>query len=335
MLDRIAAPMGSFMQIVLSVGSSCMRTSWPTLACAAALSVWVAPAVAEKYRVPRLVDGRPDLQGVWDHVNATPLERLPGVTTLVITPDQATAIARALDQMAEDRSKPTEPTEYFNERSMLPIRGELRSSIIVDPPDGRIPGTPAFKEWQVRARAAVLNALDGPEQRPTSERCLGNPAAQPPALYNPGTNLRQIVQTPHAVVIVSEVMHFARIVRVNATHAPAAVTSWEGDSIGWWEGDTLVVETKHFTPSDIGRIAGATITFQVSPGTTVTERITRMSDDELNYVFTVDDPAYYLQPWTGETHLMRTNDNLLEYACHEANYSMRFILQGGRARDAE
>ena len=139
---------------------------------------------------------------------------------------------------------------------MLPIRGELRSSIIVDPPDGRIPGTSAFKEWQVQARAAMVNALDGPEQRPTSERCLGNPAAQPPNLYNPGTNLRQIVQTRDAVVIVSEVIHFARIVRLNATHAPAAVTSWSGDSIGWWEGDTLVVETKYFTPSDIGRIAG-------------------------------------------------------------------------------
>ena len=218
---------------------------------------------------------------------------------------------------------------------MLPIRGELRSSIIIDPPDGRIPGTPAFKEWQVQARAAVVNALDGPEQRPTSERCLGNPAAQPPNLYNPGTNLRQIVQTKDAVVIVSEVMHFARIVRLNARHAPAAVTSWSGDSIGWWEGDTLVVETRYFTPSDIGRVAGPPpgITFLVSPGATVTERITRVSDDELNYVFTVDDPAHYTRPWTGETHFMRTDDRLFEYACHEANYSMRFILQGGRARD--
>jgi hypothetical protein len=314
---------------------SWMRKLLPPLACATALLVWVAPAVPAEYRVPRLADGRPDLQGVWDHVNATPLERLPGYTTLAITPEQAAAIYRSLEQLAEDRSKPTEPTEYFNERHMLPIRGQLRSSIIVDPSDGRIPGTPAFREWQVKARAAILNAMDGPEQRPTSERCLGNPAAQPPNLYNPGTNLRQIVQTPQAVVIVAEVMNFARVVRLNATHAPAAVTSWSGDSVGWWEGDTLVVETKHFTPSDIGRIAGATITFRVSPGTTVTERITRVSDDELNYIFTVDDPAHYTQPWTGETHMMRRNERMFEYACHEANYSMRFILQGGRARDAE
>lgn len=270
---------------------------------------------------------------MWDHVNATPLERPPGITTLRITGEQADAIARALDQVAEDRSKPTEPTEYFNERQLLPIRGELRSSIIVDPPDGRIPGTAAFKQWQVRTRANVVSALDGPEERPTSERCLGNPASQPPNLFNPGTNLRQIVQTRDAVVIESEVIHFARIVRLNATHAPAAVTSWPGDSIGWWEGDTLVVETRHFTPSDIGRVA-AGITFLVSPDATVTERIERVAEDELSYVFTVDDPANYTQPWTGETHLMRKNEKMFEYACHEANYSLRFILQGGRAQDA-
>jgi hypothetical protein len=310
-----------------------MRTCWPTLVCAAVLSVCAASAAAAKYRPPRLEDGHPDLQGVWDHVNATPLERPPGITTLRITGEQADAIARALDQVAEDRSKPTEPTEYFNERHLLPIRGELRSSIIVDPPDGRIPGTAAFKQWQVRTRANVTSALDGPEERPTSERCLGNPASQPPNLFNPGTNLRQIVQTRDAVVIESEVMHFARIVRLNATHAPAAVTSWQGDSIGWWEGDTLVVETRHFTPSDTGRVA-AGITFLVSPDATVTERIERVAEDELSYVFTVDDPANYTQPWTGETHLVRKNEKMFEYACHEANYSLRFILQGGRAQDA-
>jgi hypothetical protein len=309
-----------------------MRTFWPTLACVAAFASDGALADAVTYRPPRLADGRPDLQGVWDYTDAIPLERLPGFTTLVIAPEQAAAIEHALEQIAEDRQKPTEPTEYFNARRTRPIRGELRSSIIVDPPDGRIPGTPAFKEWQVRTRAEVFNALDGPEQRPTSERCLGNPASQPPNLYNPGLNLRQIVQTPDAVLMVSEVIHFARIIRLNAAHAPAAVTSWAGDSIGWWEGDTLVVETKHFTPSDRGRVV-RDIAFLVSPDATVTERITRVSDDEINYVFTVDDPAHYTQPWTGETHFIRTNDNLLEFACHEGNYSLRFILQGGRARD--
>jgi hypothetical protein len=311
-----------------------MRTWWLPLVCATALPVLAAPSAAAEYRPPRLEDGHPDLQGVWDFVNATPLERPPGVATLTITREQAADIDRALEQFAEDRSRPAENTDYFNRRRLLPIRGALHSSIIVDPPDGRIPGTAAFKQWQVRARANVVGALDGPEQRPTSERCLGNPASQAPNLFNPGTNLRQIVQTRNAVLIESEVMHFVRVVRLNAQHAPAAVTSWPGDSIGWWEGDTLLVETKHFTPSDNGRITEG-ITFLVSPAATVTERITRVAENELSYVFTVDDPANYTQPWTGETNLMRKNENLLEYACHEANYSLRFILQGGRAHDTE
>jgi hypothetical protein len=309
-----------------------MRRLWPALACVAALTVDAALADAATYRPPRLADGRPDLQGVWDHIDATPLERPPGFTTLAITPEQAAALERGLQQVAEDRSTPTEPTEYFNARHILPLRGELHSSIVVDPPDGRIPGTPAFREWQAGIRAEVLNGLDGPEQRPSSERCLGNPASQPPNLYNPGTNLRQIVQTPDAVLMVFEVDHFVRSIRMNATHAPAAVTSWEGDSIGWWEGNTLVVETKYFTPSDRGRVAMG-IAFLISPGATVTERITRVSDGELDYIFTVDDPAHYTRRWTGETHFMRKEDHLLEYACHEGNYSLRFILQGGRARD--
>jgi hypothetical protein len=292
-----------------------------------------AVANAAKYEPPRLANGRPDLQGSWDHTNSTLLERPAGYDSLAITAAQAGQIEAAIAKLAEDRDTPTEPTEYFNERRIQPIRGELRSSIIIDPPDGRIPGTAAFKAWQVEARANILRAMDGPEQRPASERCLGNPAAQPPNLFNPGTNLHQIVQTESAVVFVAEVMGFARIIRLNARHAPAAVTSWSGDAIGWWDGDTLVVQTKHFTPSDPGRVA-AGIAFRISPHATVTERFTRVSDGELSYVFTVDDPIHYTRPWTGETHFMRTDDRLLEYSCHEANYSLGFILQAARVSDA-
>lgn len=312
--------------------SGCCRTRRSSLLLIFVTLAGTAIAKDAAYRPPRLADGHPDLQGSWDHIDATPLERPAGFSTLVIDAGQATQIERLIQKVSEDRATPTEPTEYFNERHIRPIRGELHSSIVIDPADGRLPGTPAFKEWQTKARWNVMNALDGPEQRPTSERCLGNPASQPPHLYNPGTNLHQIVQTPGAVLFLAEVMGFARIIRMNAQHAPAAVTSWSGDSIGWWDGDTLVVETKHFTPSDTGRIA-MSITFRVSPQATVTERITRVSNDELNYVFTVDDPMNYTRPWTGETHFMRSNDSLLEYACHEANYSLTFILQGGRARD--
>jgi hypothetical protein len=135
-------------------------------------------------------------------------------------------------------------------------------------------------------------------------------------------------------VIVSELIHDARMIRMNSTHSPAALTSWLGDSIGWWDKDTLVVETKYFSPNSAVRLRPQS-TFLVSPNTTVTERFTRVSDHELNYVFTVSDPTYYTRSWTGETHWMRSHAKIFEYACHEGNYSMRDMLEAARSRDAK
>ncbi|HYM33855.1 MAG TPA: hypothetical protein VET48_00595 [Steroidobacteraceae bacterium] len=303
------------------------------LAALLAFTLADATAVAkDAYRPPRVADGRPDLQGYWDHTDCTPLERPPRIATLVITKEQAAQIERSVELVLEDRATPTEPTEFLNQRRIQPIHGELHSSIVVVPENGRLPGTPLFNQWIAKARAGVLNAMDGPEQRPASERCLGNPAAQAPNLYNPGTNLHQIVQTRDTVVFVSEFIGEARIIRLNSNHRAAAIKSWSGDSIGWWEGDTLVVETKYFSPSDPGRFA-AGMFYMISPDATVIERITRVSTNELHYVFTVDDPAYYTQIWKGETHFMRTDDRLLEYACHEANDSLAIILKGARVRE--
>jgi hypothetical protein len=153
-------------------------------------------------------------------------------------------------------------------------------------------------------------------------------------VFNLGTNLHQIVQTKDTVVFASEWMGNARIIRLNSKHVHAAITSWLGDSIGWWEGDTLVVETKNFTPNDSGRIAMPNA-FKISSRATVKERFTRVSDKELNYVFTVDDPDYYSQTWKGETHFMRTVDQSLEYSCHEGNDSIVYILRGGRVKDGQ
>jgi hypothetical protein len=154
----------------------------------------------------------------------------------------------------------------------------------------------------------------------------------PPMQPNLDGNIYQFVQTPTITVIVSEFIHDARIVRMNATHSPPAITTWLGDSVGWWENDTLVIETKYFAPSS-GILLNARYTYLVSPHTTVLERFTRVSDSELNYVFTVSDPNYYTRPWLGETHLLRTKDKMFEDACHEGNYSMRNILEAARAND--
>jgi hypothetical protein len=210
--------------------------------------------------------------------------------------------------------------------------GTFRSSIIIEPTDGRLPGTPLFRERMAIVGAAVLNGMDGPEQRPTSERCLGSFGTQAPMLSTPAANVHQIVQTDNTVVFMSEENHEARIIRMNASHRPATVTSWDGDSIGWWESDTLVIETKFFSPNDSARGNGQSVML-VSPLTTVIERFTRLSRDELSYVFSVEDPSLYTQRWSGETHYLRTDSPLLEYACHEGNYSLGYVLFGARERE--
>ena len=292
-----------------------------------------AVAREQPYSPPRLDNGQPDMQGVWVASNSTPLQRPAGFSTLVIDEAQAAKLLASVSARFEDRSTPTEPTEYFDPHSIERVRGQLRSSIIVDPPDGLIPGNDVFKQQAAHARAGVLTAMDGPEQRPAAERCLASQTTQPPILaIRNGVNLHQIVQTADSFVFVSEFVGAARIVRLNSQPAPAAITSWLGDSIGRWEADVLIVETRGFTPSDHFRM-GSTGDFLVTPRTVVTERLARAGTDTIDYTFTVEDPTYYTRPWTGETHLMRTNDRMLEYACHEGNYSLRFTLQGGRARD--
>jgi hypothetical protein len=292
-----------------------------------------AAANAGDYRAPRLPDGQIDMQGVWSHTNLTPLERPADLSTLVITPAEAAAIEAKINARNDDLSRPAEPALYFDKRTVEPIRGQLRSSIIVEPANGLIPGNALFKELAAKTKASVLTAFDGPEERPGSERCLSSPSAAPPVTLVPASDLRQIIQTTNAIAIVSEELHEARVIRMNAKHAPAAVTSWLGDSIGWWEADTLVIETTHFAPTSATR-AGPSSLFFVSPQSVVIERIKRVSPDELSYSFSVNDPMYYTREWRGETIFKRSSSQLIEYACHEGNYSLTYVLQG-RERDAQ
>ena len=141
------------------------------------------------------------------------------------------------------------------------------------------------------------------------------------------------MQTPSAVLIQSEWNRDARVVRIDSRHNPAALASWLGDSIGWWEGDTLVVETRHFVAASRVRYTGG-VYFLVSPATVVTERFTRTSDDELSYEFAVVDPTWYTATWKGRNHLRRSPETIFEFACHEGNYAVRFVLQALRAQEA-
>jgi hypothetical protein len=282
------------------------------------------------YSPPRLEDGRPDLQGTWLATNRTPLVRPAGLTELRITAEQAREIDARGQAREHDLSIPNETPEFFDDRRVEPIRGELRSSIIIEPADGKIPGTTLLRERIEALRAQNRDNMDGPEVRPLWERCIGSLAAHPPMLAIGFTNMHQIVQTRDAVVFFSESLHEARILRLSARHPPAAITSMLGASIAHWEGDTLVVETRNFAAEQ-----NRSTEFLISTGTEIVERFTRVSHDELVYVFTITDPTYYTQPWTGETHFMRSDEAIFEDACHEGNYSLRHILEGGRVRDGQ
>ncbi len=226
------------------------------------------------------------------------------------------------------------------------IDGEYRTSIIIDPPDGRQPPrTPenraaaAARRGSFRANSGTawwleddLNApgpYDNPEQRPHAERCLmgfGSTAGPPmlSVLYN---NLKRIVQTDDTVMILVEMVHDARIVRMNQEHNPPEIRSWLGDSVGHWEGDTLVVDTTNFT--DNPSLGGA------SRNLHVVERFTRVDADTLLYGFTVEDPTVWTAPWSGEYTWPASDNRVYEYACHEANYSFGGILRGARVLEED
>ena len=231
-------------------------------------------------------------------------------------------------------------------RGAFQIDGEWRTSIITSPPNGRRPPLTAAAREAARSRAAFFRPntgtawwlesdldapgpYDDPELRPPSERCLlgfGSTSGPPmlPVLYN---NLKKIVQTEDHVLILVEMVHDARIVRMNQEHVPPEIRSWLGDSVGHWQGDTLVVDTTNFTDTPG---LGA-----VSRNLHVVERFTRIDAQALLYQFTVDDPTVWTQTWGGEYVWPATDTRVYEYACHEANYSLGGILRGARLLEAE
>jgi hypothetical protein len=210
------------------------------------------------------------------------------------------------------------------------IGGRARTSWIIDPPDGRLPFSPAGLAALQRAQAAARRP-DAPETRPAAERCLMGlgGTSLPPMMNGSYANLLQIVQTPTAVVIVPEMHVGPRIVPLAAGPSEPG-PAWSGHSRGRWEGGTLVVETQGFHPGAAWR---APSRLYISPAGKVTERFTRVGPDEILYAFTVDDPATYTQAWRGEMPLRRTTAAMFEFACHEGNYSLSGILAGGREED--
>ena len=333
---------------------------WTFGVCVWALSCCLAlPAVSEplpaqaasgRYQPPRTPDGRPDLQGVWSNGSLTTLTRPASVPNLTVTPEEAARLVRdnpwvqlaASEEGASDLSDGLladgNSDRGYNTfwidpgASLASVKGELRTSWIVEPATGAMPMSDEGRRLArqaVQRRTARLFA--GPEALPIAERCLiGFTGAGGPVMLNTiYNNNYQIVQTPDAVIILVEMVHDARIIRMNSSHRPAAIQPWLGDSIGWWENDTLVVETINVHPGQ-----GEAGPVYLSDKGKVIERFTRVSDDQIFYEFRVDDPIYYTQTWRGEMSLNARSEAVYEYACHEGNYAMAGILGGARLQEA-
>ena len=302
-------------------------------------------ATAEPWSPPRMAWGDPDLQGTWTNATITGLERFDEVEKLVLTPEEGRAIERgfaglvaSIDEVPAELEA-GEDVGGYNTFWMDPgkrlavVRGEVRSSLITDPPDGKLPYS--WNGWaQLARRFWQLRKADDPEMRLLGERCLvgfGSTGGPPmvPVLYN---NNYQIVQAPGFVMILVEMNHNARIIRLGGEHLPASIRPWLGDSVGRFEGQTLVVETTQFHPSQSFR-ACIRHRFWVSKDAKVVERFTRLGEKEILYEFSVDDPEHYTQVWKGEIPLLAAEGQIYEYACHEGNYSLTNILAGERAKD--
>jgi hypothetical protein len=287
------------------------------------LVLWLAAAgvahAQASYQLPRTPDGRPDLQGVWISRWITPLERQAPLKNLVMAPEEIAPALKA-EWERHDRLDGLESLDAFEFTTFVTVRGETRSSIIVDPPDGRLPMLP-----DVRARYRPgPTGTDDVEQRGLNERCLSTGNGFAPMLVAPAGNIRRIVQTTDHVIIHTELMSQLRVI---PTDGRSSIGARADTMEGRWEGDTLVVVTTKI-PDRFRGARGSN--FGVTPATRITERFKRTGPHEITYTFTVEDPSIYTRPWSGEMVLVATSDPMFEFACHEGNYGLANILRGAR-----
>ena len=291
--------------------------------------------------LPRTAWGDPDLQGVWDFRTLTPLERPDGLSEQqVFASEEAAAEFAAQTAHALDADRRDGADQAFGFGSDIEraynnfwmdygdsLTEDRRTSLIVDPPDGKIPWTPAGRERPGTFDEAFSGMVTaGPEDRALSERCILGFNSGPPMVPSAYNNNVQLFQTPDTVVIFNEMVHNARIVPLDARpHVPETLRQWVGDSRGRWEGDTLVVETTNFLRETHFNGSSANLH--------LVERFTRLGDDALLYEFTASDPTTYTRAWTAQIPMRRSDSHLYEYACHEGNYGMFNLLAGARAEE--
>jgi hypothetical protein len=336
MMHRFAITPTVLLAAIISIGGD--------LCSVTAAAADQADAKSRNWKIPRTAAGHPDLQGTWTNITLTRLERADQFgDRLILTEAEARAIEGTEAEYVANAAKPSDPNKkevagvctnfqfgcgynnFWLDRGtrVITLNGERRSSVLIDPPNGKLPPLTAERR---AALAKRTQNFDGPEGRPLAERCLlafGSSSGPPmlPVGYN---NHHQIVQTDDTVTILVEMVHDARVIRIGDQHLPPNIRKWMGDSIAHWDGDTLVVETTNFTDKET--YLGS------SEHKKVIERFTRIAPDTLHYKFTVEDPAY-TQPFTGELPFYLTDEKIYEYACHEGNYALPGVLAG--AREAE
>jgi hypothetical protein len=305
-----------------------MRSVFLGLFLIAAASV---SAQTSKPKMPRTPDGRPDLQGTWDFAQLTPFER-PGnfAGKASLSDEEAEEFAQQRIQTGDkdrrDGGAAADVERAYNDFWWdFGKRVAKQTSLVVDPADGHVP--PLTAEAQKRA-ADRRGKYDNPEERPLAERCVLGFNSGPPMVPSAYNNNMQLVQTRDHVVILNEMIHSARIVALTGRpHAPAGIRSLTGDSVGRWDGDTLVVDTTNFS-HDAG-FRGATANMHL------VERFTRVDADTLRYEFTVEDPATWTRAWSASIPMTRSDELIYEYACHESNYGLEGVLKGARYEDQQ
>jgi hypothetical protein len=285
--------------------------------------------------VPRNADGHADLNGVWSFATATPLERSPEFgTKLFLTEDEAAQLAKRVVQDRDKDKRPSDPEAdvasayndfWWDQGNKL---NQNRTSLIVDPTDGRIPAlTPQAQKINAeRAAYRKLHPTDGPEDRNLSERCLVGFSSGPPFGPSAYNNNVHLFQTRDYVVIFLEMIHTARMVPLDGrVHVNPIIKQWAGDSRGHWEGDTLVVETTNFRPDITG-------TRSIKPESLhLVEKFTRADANTVMYEYTMNDPSTWTRPWSVQLPMAKSGDPIYEYACHEGNRAMENMLKGARA----
>ncbi len=283
----------------------------------------------------RTPSGQPDLQGIWSNATITPLERPKEFADKAFfTPQEAVEYEKRVlrESNRDQRSKNAEAdvngayNDFWFDRGSKVVP-TLRTSLVIDPADGRVPALTMEAQKAAAARAEVARRVpEGPEDLALPVRCLLWPTAGPPMLPTGYNNYYRIMQTPGSVTILVEMIHDVRIIPLDGhPHLPPAIRQWMGDPRGHWEGDTLVVDTTNFTNKTHFRGADENLH--------LVERFTRTGPDTIQYRFSVDDPTAFTKSWTGEAPLTRAEGPIYEYACHEANYAMSNILRGSRAQE--